>query len=100
MQEHGNRPKKFRSYEEIKKDLSDLELLVDSEQNVVQRLINEFPETESSLKIDRLKEIGYLLHNVDNAQVFIDYSKFLSYTCIITFSIIELMYVLNLVGVD
>lgn len=65
--------KKFRSYEDLKKDLKDLELQVKSEMEILNALVEEIEaknvKDEDKLKI--LEDIEYLSHNIDNSIHFV-----------------------------
>lgn len=67
-------PSKFRTYEQLKQELADIQLLIDDEQHIMQTLIKEHQNlTMETELIQSVEDIEYLLHNIDNAQVFIDY---------------------------
>jgi nucleotide exchange factor SIL1 len=65
--------KKFRSYEELKKELKDIELNMKSEMDILNALVKEISsddlKTEEKLKI--LEDIEYFCHNIDNALHFV-----------------------------
>lgn len=70
----GETPSKFRTYEQLKQELADLELLIDDEQNVMQTMIKKHQSLSAlSELIKSAEDMEYLLHNIDNAQVFIDH---------------------------
>lgn len=64
----------FRSYEELKKALSDMKLSVKTEAEIVTELTNKLNESNKSK--DQLKtiliDLEYYLHQIDNAQLFSD----------------------------
>ncbi|KAK0182240.1 hypothetical protein PV327_000399 [Microctonus hyperodae] len=74
----------FRSYEELKKDLKEIEMNVTTDSELLKNLFNEFEVYEDSIvagtleknQIDDIVQIfndfEYLLHQVDNAQIFAD----------------------------
>ncbi|RUS87772.1 hypothetical protein EGW08_004437 [Elysia chlorotica] len=66
--------KKFRSYDELKKDLADIKLAVKTEADIVKDLTNKLNESskdQSELKTI-LIDLEYYLHQIDNAQLFCD----------------------------
>uniref|UniRef100_A0A3P8X288 Nucleotide exchange factor SIL1 n=1 Tax=Cynoglossus semilaevis TaxID=244447 RepID=A0A3P8X288_CYNSE len=60
----------FRPMEELKKDMAQLDLLVETDVQIMRRLLEQFNNssstTEQRLKV--LLELEYLVHQVDNAQ--------------------------------
>lgn len=60
----------FRPIEELKKDMEALDMLVETDVQVMRRLLNQFNNTNSTTeeKITALHDLEYLVHQVDNAQ--------------------------------
>uniref|UniRef100_A0A8C1G4V6 Nucleotide exchange factor SIL1 n=1 Tax=Cyprinus carpio TaxID=7962 RepID=A0A8C1G4V6_CYPCA len=60
----------FRPIEELKKDMEALDMLVETDVQVMRRLLNQFNNTNSTTeeKITALLDLEYLVHQVDNAQ--------------------------------
>ncbi|XP_052430621.1 nucleotide exchange factor SIL1 isoform X2 [Carassius gibelio] len=60
----------FRPIEELKKDMEELDMLVETDVQVMRRLLNQFNNTNSTTeeKIRALLDLEYLVHQVDNAQ--------------------------------
>ncbi|KAF2347160.1 Armadillo-type fold [Trinorchestia longiramus] len=68
---------KFRTYEELKQELADLNLIMESEQNVVaKKILLHLDLTTADEEIESLTDLEYLLHNSDNALAFIDNGGF------------------------
>ncbi|KAG5667868.1 hypothetical protein PVAND_015835 [Polypedilum vanderplanki] len=61
---------KFKSYEEIKQDLKDLDLAPKTEAEVLTQLMEEF-ESKPENSLDILKDMEFILHSIDNALLFI-----------------------------
>uniref|UniRef100_A0A2H8TXF8 Nucleotide exchange factor SIL1 n=1 Tax=Melanaphis sacchari TaxID=742174 RepID=A0A2H8TXF8_9HEMI len=68
---------KFRSYEELKDDLKDLNMTIKSDMDIMDELSNRFKEQlklyeESDKSLQNiLTDLEYLLHQVDTAEVFV-----------------------------
>ncbi|XP_016121351.1 nucleotide exchange factor SIL1-like [Sinocyclocheilus grahami] len=60
----------FRPIEELKKDMEALDMLVETDVQVMRRLLNQFNNTNGTTeeKITALLDLEYLVHQVDNAQ--------------------------------
>ncbi|KAA0709488.1 Nucleotide exchange factor SIL1 [Triplophysa tibetana] len=60
----------FRPIEELKKDMEALDILMETDIQVMRRLLNQFNNTNSTTeeKITALLDLEYLVHQVDNAQ--------------------------------
>ncbi|XP_043113820.1 nucleotide exchange factor SIL1 [Puntigrus tetrazona] len=60
----------FRPIEELKKDMEALDMLVETDVQVMRRLLNQFNNTNSTNeeKITALLDLEYLVHQVDNAR--------------------------------
>ncbi|ROL47055.1 Nucleotide exchange factor SIL1 [Anabarilius grahami] len=60
----------FRPIEELKKDMEALDMLVETDVQVMRKLLNQFNNTNSTTdeKVTALFELEYLVHQVDNAQ--------------------------------
>lgn len=69
--------KKFKSYKEIKEDLKELELNLQTEAEVLKELIERFlkitnnDESGVADKLTLLEDLEYLSHSIDNSLVFI-----------------------------
>ncbi|XP_063976544.1 nucleotide exchange factor Sil1 [Diachasmimorpha longicaudata] len=83
--EHQEEIKKaFRSYEEIKEDFKDLEMNITTDSEIVTNIFNKFKTYEKSLAsgilikseadaiLQIFNDLEFLLHQVDNAQLFAD----------------------------
>uniref|UniRef100_A0A3Q3GN24 Nucleotide exchange factor SIL1 n=1 Tax=Labrus bergylta TaxID=56723 RepID=A0A3Q3GN24_9LABR len=62
---------KYRTLEELKKDMAQLELLVETDGQIMKRLLEQFNSSNSTTeqRLTILQELEYLVHQVDNAQV-------------------------------
>ncbi|KAG1930097.1 nucleotide exchange factor SIL1-like [Pimephales promelas] len=60
----------FRPIEELKKDMEALDMLVETDVQVMRKLLNQFNNTNSTTdeKLTALLDLEYLVHQVDNAQ--------------------------------
>ncbi|TRY60141.1 hypothetical protein DNTS_006450 [Danionella cerebrum] len=60
----------FRPIEELKKDMETLDMLVETDVQVMKRLLTQFNKTNSTNqeKVTALLDLEYLVHQVDNAQ--------------------------------
>lgn len=60
----------FRPIEELKKDMEALDMLVETDVQVMRKLLNQFNNTNSTTdeKVTALLDLEYLVHQVDNAQ--------------------------------
>lgn len=65
--------KKFRSYEQIKEELQDIDLNPKTEAEVMQQLVDEFfdEKIDNSRRLEVLKDLEYLMHSIDNSLLFI-----------------------------
>lgn len=61
---------KYRSLEELKKDMAQLDLLVETDVQIMRRLLDQFnsSSTTTEQRLNILLELEYLVHQVDNAQ--------------------------------
>uniref|UniRef100_A0A3Q2EF25 Nucleotide exchange factor SIL1 n=1 Tax=Cyprinodon variegatus TaxID=28743 RepID=A0A3Q2EF25_CYPVA len=61
---------RFRPLEELKKDMAELDLLVETDVQIMKRLLEQFNSSSSSTeqRLSILLELEYLVHQVDNAQ--------------------------------
>ncbi|XP_067454645.1 nucleotide exchange factor SIL1 [Thunnus thynnus] len=61
---------KFRPLEELKRDMAQLDLLVETDVQVMKRLLDQFNSSNSTMqqRLSILLELEYLVHQVDNAQ--------------------------------
>jgi len=68
---------KFRSYEELKDDLKDLNMTIKSDMDIMDELSKKFQEQlklyeDSDTNLQNiLTDLEYLLHQVDTAEVFV-----------------------------
>ncbi|XP_034739165.1 nucleotide exchange factor SIL1 isoform X1 [Etheostoma cragini] len=62
--------KTFRPMEELKRDMAKLDLMVETDVQIMRRLLESFNSSESTTeqKLSVLMELEYLVHQVDNAQ--------------------------------
>ncbi|KAG7278052.1 hypothetical protein CRUP_003714 [Coryphaenoides rupestris] len=62
---------KFSSFEELKADMAAMNLLVETDFQVIKRLLDMFNSTNSTMeqRLQILQELEYLVHQVDNAQM-------------------------------
>ncbi|XP_034739166.1 nucleotide exchange factor SIL1 isoform X2 [Etheostoma cragini] len=60
----------FRPMEELKRDMAKLDLMVETDVQIMRRLLESFNSSESTTeqKLSVLMELEYLVHQVDNAQ--------------------------------
>ncbi|KAI5774583.1 SIL1 [Gulo gulo luscus] len=60
----------FRPIEELKKDFEELNIIIETDMQIMVRLINKFNSSSSSLeeKIAALFDLEYYVHQMDNAQ--------------------------------
>uniref|UniRef100_UPI0037E71C72 nucleotide exchange factor SIL1 n=1 Tax=Semicossyphus pulcher TaxID=241346 RepID=UPI0037E71C72 len=61
---------KFRPLEELKRDMAQLDLLVETDVQIMKRLLEQFNSSNSTTeqRLSILLELEYLVHQVDNAQ--------------------------------
>ncbi|KAK5622434.1 hypothetical protein CRENBAI_003703 [Crenichthys baileyi] len=61
---------RFRPLEELKKDMAELDLLVETDVQIMRRLLDQFnsSNTTTEQRLSILQELEYLVHQVDNAQ--------------------------------
>uniref|UniRef100_A0A8C7VAI6 Nucleotide exchange factor SIL1 n=1 Tax=Oryzias sinensis TaxID=183150 RepID=A0A8C7VAI6_9TELE len=61
---------RFRPLEELKKDMAELDLLVESDVQIMRRLLDQLNSTNTTTeqRLSILLELEYLVHQVDNAQ--------------------------------
>ncbi|XP_030621768.1 nucleotide exchange factor SIL1 [Chanos chanos] len=60
----------FRPLEELKKDMAELDMLMETDIQVIRRLLSTYNSTNSTVedKVAALLDLEYLVHQVDNAQ--------------------------------
>ncbi|XP_030595684.1 nucleotide exchange factor SIL1 [Archocentrus centrarchus] len=60
----------FRTVEELKKDMAQLDLLMETDVQIMRRLLDQFNSSNSTTeqRLSILMELEYLVHQVDNAQ--------------------------------
>ncbi|XP_035524599.1 nucleotide exchange factor SIL1 [Morone saxatilis] len=61
---------KYRPLEELKRDLAQLEMLVETDAQIMRRLLEQFNSSNSTTeqRLSILLELEYMVHQVDNAQ--------------------------------
>uniref|UniRef100_A0A672H2S4 Nucleotide exchange factor SIL1 n=1 Tax=Salarias fasciatus TaxID=181472 RepID=A0A672H2S4_SALFA len=61
---------RFRPLEELKKDMAELDLLVETDVQIMKRLLEQLNNSNASpeQRVGVLQELEYLVHQVDNAQ--------------------------------
>ncbi|XP_017278581.1 nucleotide exchange factor SIL1 [Kryptolebias marmoratus] len=61
---------KFRPLEELKRDMAQLDLRVETDVQIMRRLLDQFNSTHTTTeqRVGILQELEYLVHQVDNAQ--------------------------------
>ncbi|KAF7644565.1 hypothetical protein LDENG_00219820 [Lucifuga dentata] len=61
----------YRPLEELKRDMAQLDLLVETDVQIMRRLLDQFNSSNSTTehRLNILLELEYLVHQVDNAQV-------------------------------
>ncbi|CAJ1057978.1 nucleotide exchange factor SIL1 isoform X2 [Xyrichtys novacula] len=61
---------KFRPLDELKKDMAQLEMLMETDVQIMKRLLEQFNSSNSTTeqRLSVLLELEYLVHQVDNAQ--------------------------------
>ncbi|TNN63890.1 Nucleotide exchange factor SIL1 [Liparis tanakae] len=61
---------KFRPLDELKRDMAQLDLLVETDVQIMKRLLDQFNSSNSTTeqKLNILLELEYLVHQVDNGQ--------------------------------
>ncbi|KAL0973984.1 hypothetical protein UPYG_G00213880 [Umbra pygmaea] len=61
---------RFRPMEELKKDMASLDMLIQSDFQVISKLVSQFNSSNATVeeKVKALHDLEYLVHQVDNAQ--------------------------------
>ncbi|XP_050928097.1 LOW QUALITY PROTEIN: nucleotide exchange factor SIL1 [Lates calcarifer] len=61
---------KYRPLEELKRDMAQLDLLIETDVQIMRRLLDQFNSSNSTTeqRLNILHELEYLVHQVDNAQ--------------------------------
>ncbi|KAM8733422.1 nucleotide exchange factor SIL1 [Acanthopagrus schlegelii] len=61
---------KYRPLDELKRDMAQLEVLVETDAQIMKRMLEQLNSSESSTeqRLNILQELEYLVHQVDNAQ--------------------------------
>ncbi|KAK7074106.1 nucleotide exchange factor sil1 [Halocaridina rubra] len=71
--ESANAKNKFRSYEELKRDFDEMNLTVETDSEILIRLIQHYKSAGSDEeRITLLEDLEYLVHQFDNAISFVD----------------------------
>ena len=66
-------PYRFRSMDELKNALGDVQLNMKTDMELLTKLINEFKETQDDVdKVTILEDLEYYVHQYDNALLFVD----------------------------
>ncbi|KAJ3605935.1 hypothetical protein NHX12_027978 [Muraenolepis orangiensis] len=60
---------KFRSLEELKRDMAALNLHVETDSQIIKRLLDELNSSTTEQRLEVLLELEYLVHQVDNGQM-------------------------------
>lgn len=67
--QQGSVSSRFRPLEELKKDMAQMDLLVETDVQILRRLLDQFNGTRSTEeRLSILHELEYMVHQVDNAQ--------------------------------
>lgn len=67
---------KFRSYKELKKDFDELNLAVETDLEILTRLVDQYRTSYSDDdRVRILEDLEYLVHQFDNAISFVDMGK-------------------------
>ncbi|KAM9741103.1 nucleotide exchange factor SIL1 isoform 2-T2 [Menidia menidia] len=63
-------PARFRPLEELKRDMAELDLLVETDVQIMRRLLDQYNSSNATTeeRLGILLELEYLVHQVDNAQ--------------------------------
>ncbi|KAM4621261.1 nucleotide exchange factor SIL1 isoform 2-T2 [Polymixia lowei] len=69
-QQDQNQDSVYRSLEELKRDMAQLDMLIETDVQILRRLLTQFNSTETTTeqRLEILLELEYLVHQVDNAQ--------------------------------
>ncbi|XP_033122374.1 nucleotide exchange factor SIL1-like [Anneissia japonica] len=61
---------KYRSYSELKKDFEAMNVMVETDTEIMQRLVEQYKQKDASLqqRVNVLLELEYYVHQIDNAQ--------------------------------
>lgn len=72
--ENTGKTNDFRSYEEIKEEFAKLNWMMKTEAEIITGLVQEYRNitTSESRKLAIFEDLEYYLHQVDNAQLFVD----------------------------
>lgn len=65
---HKDPNQQFRSLGELKKDMAELDLLVETDVQIMRRLLDQFNSSSTEERLSILLELEYMVHQVDNAQ--------------------------------
>lgn len=68
--------KKFKSYSELKKELEDLNLNVQTDFEIIKNLLEKFKNSSRDEKITILKDLEFYVHQVDNGLLLCDLGGF------------------------
>ncbi|XP_064107769.1 nucleotide exchange factor SIL1-like isoform X1 [Macrobrachium nipponense] len=65
--------KKFRSYEDLKKDFDEINISMETDNEILTRVINQYQKSDSDdQKVILLEDLEYLVHQFDNGITFVD----------------------------
>ncbi|XP_028815844.1 nucleotide exchange factor SIL1 [Denticeps clupeoides] len=69
-EEEASLKAKFRPIDELKRDMAELDMLMETDAQIMRRLITQFNNSNSTVeeKVKALVDLEYLVHQVDNAQ--------------------------------
>lgn len=75
-QDQQNTKEKYRSYEELKKEFGSLNISVKTDMEILNELVGkakQFPSSDYDEEefVNTLKDIEYLVHQIDNAREFV-----------------------------
>ena len=75
--EYAEIKSKFRSYEEIKKEMADLDMFIKTENELMKELMNRYVNTtDTQEKMAILKDMEFYVHQYDNGILFCDMNGF------------------------
>ncbi|XP_023218861.1 nucleotide exchange factor SIL1-like [Centruroides sculpturatus] len=64
---------KFRNIEELKKEFAKVNLAIKTDSEMLMELMKEYPKVSNERKITILKDVEYLVHQYDAAQMFVKF---------------------------
>lgn len=77
VQEEEELKAKFRPIDELKRDLADLEMLVETDVQIMRRLITQFNSSNATVevKVKALLDLEYLVHQVSPSKALALFQK-------------------------